>query len=71
MKIKSITIITAEGTSSYRSGFFGVTEITETAEQIGEHEWVYFYVVMKGEDMFAKISKTCPVEITYFKPDKS
>lgn len=65
MKIKTLTVVTAQGINSFPVGENGITEITETSEQIGEYEYVYFYVVMKGEEIFAKISKTCPVEIIY------
>lgn len=65
MEIKELTTVTAQGVRSFKIGLDGITKIEETAEQIGEYQWVYFYVVMKGENVYAKISKTCPVEIIY------
>ena len=64
-EIKELSIVTANGVSTYINGCEGVTLIKEESKQIAEHTYINVFHVFKGMELYAEISMSCPFEIKY------
>lgn len=63
--IKSLSIVTSIGVSSYTIGYKGVTLIEETGKRISNDNVINIFRVYKGDELCAEISQSCPYEVVY------
>ncbi len=66
-KIKSITVVTQQGTSSHWVGNDGVHEIKEENVFIQGDPFLHYIGRDKDKMILFKINALCPVEVIYFK----
>ena len=69
-KIKSVQTITSSGAGElYQVGENGVTEIKLFDNQVSQFEWRPIYQVFKGNNIYAGVADSCPIEVKYELPE--